>query len=306
MAAIALNIHLCARLGEREVVRTETDDRVLAVQLLCEQLKDALEVAHTDALVNDQTLDLMEQGRVGSVNSVRAVNAARRNDADRRLALFHRADLHRGCLGTQNDIVRDIEGVLRVARRMILRDVQRLEVVVVELDLRAFRDREAKTEENLLELVEDDVQRMLLANHDLVARKGNVNGLSSELFFERRLLEQLFLLVDDGLDLSANVVDELADNRALLRSNVLHTLEQSGQLALLTEELDTRFIEGACIRCRSKLLLRGLQNALQLFFHINSPLERDVHAGTETQKSLPSLCFCRYRDERHNSSVVPP
>ena len=164
---------------------------------------------------------------------------------------------------------------------MILRDVQRHEVVVVELDLRAFCDREAQTEENLLELVEDDVQRMLFADHDLVARKGNVNGLGFELLFERCLLEQLFLLVDDGLDLSANVVDELADDRALLRSNVLHTLEQSGQLALLAEELDTRFIEGACIRCRSKLLLRGLQNALQLFFHINSPLERDVHAGTE-------------------------
>ena len=164
---------------------------------------------------------------------------------------------------------------------MVLRDVQRLEVVVVELDLRALCDGEAKTEENLLELVEHDVQRMLFADHDLVARQGNVDGLGSELLFERCLLEQLFLLVDDGLDLSANVVDELADDRALLRSNVLHTLEQSGQLALLAEELDTRFIEGACIRRRSKLLLRGLQNALQLFFHINSPLERDVHAGTE-------------------------
>ena len=39
VAAIALNIHLRSRLGEREVVRTETDDRVLAVQLLCEQLE---------------------------------------------------------------------------------------------------------------------------------------------------------------------------------------------------------------------------------------------------------------------------
>ena len=232
----------------------------------------------------------MEQRGVGSVNGVRTVNAARCNNADRRLALFHGANLHRRGLRAEHNVIRNIEGILRVACRMILRNVQRLKVVVVELDLRAFRDREAKTEENLLELVEDDVQRMLLADHDLVARQGNVDGLGRELLFERCLLEQLFLLVDDGLDLSANVVDELADDRALLRSNVLHTLEQSGQLALLAEELDTRFIEGACIRRRSKLLLRGLQNALQLFFHINSPLERDVHAGTETKKpSVPLL-----------------
>ena len=150
--------------------------------------------------------------------------------------------------GTENDIVRDIEGVLRVARRMILRDVQRLEVVVVELDLRAFRDREAKTEENLLELVEDDVQRMLLANHDLVARKGNVNGLGSELFSSAACSSSFFCL---SMMVSISARTSLMSWPTTGRSSAATSfipLEQSGQLALLTEELDTRFIEGACIR----------------------------------------------------------
>ena len=42
-----------------------------------------------------------------------------------------------------------------------------------------------------------------------------------------------------------------------------------------TSELDLITAVGMPIRCRSKLLLRGLQNALQLFFHTNSPLECD-------------------------------
>ena len=275
IAVIAHYVYFCTRFSEREVVRTETDDRVLAVQLLCEQLENALQVAHADALIDNQTLDLMEQRRVGCVNGVRTVNTARRDNTDRRLALFHRADLHRGCLGTQNDIVRDIEGVLRVARRMILRDVQRLEVVVVELDLRAFRDREAKTEENLLELVEHDVQRMLLADDNVLTRQGNVDGLRLQLLLERSLLDQLLLLVNDGFDLRTNVVDQLTNNRTLLCGNVLHALEQRGQLTLFAEELNAGLVQRARILRGSELLLRGLQNALQLFFHTNSPLECD-------------------------------
>ena len=95
VAAVALDIHLRRRLGEREVMRTETNNRVLAVQLLCEQLENALQVAHADALIDNQTLDLMEQRRVGCINGVRTVNTARRDNADRRLAL----SIVRTCIG---------------------------------------------------------------------------------------------------------------------------------------------------------------------------------------------------------------
>ena len=271
VAAVALDIHLRRRLGEREVMRTETNNRVLAVQLLCEQLENALQVAHADALIDNQTLDLMEQRRVGCVNGVRTVNTARRNNADRRLALFHRADLHRRGLRAEHNIIRNIEGILRVACRMILRDVQRLEVVVIQLNLRTLSDREAQTEENLLELVEHDVQRMLLADDNVLTRQGNVDSLRLQLLLECSLLDQLLLLVNDGFDLRTNVVDQLTNNRTLLCGNVLHALEQRGQLTLFAEELDAGLVQRARILRGSELLLRGLQNALQLFFHTNSP-----------------------------------
>ena len=70
VAAVALDIHFRGRLGEREVVRAEADDRVLAVQLFGEQLEDALEVGHADALIDNQTLDLVEQRRMGRVDRV--------------------------------------------------------------------------------------------------------------------------------------------------------------------------------------------------------------------------------------------
>ena len=56
-----------------------------------------------------------------------------------------------------------------------------LKVVVIQLNLRTLSDREAQTEENLLELVEHDVQRMLLADDNVLTRQGNVDGLRLQL-----------------------------------------------------------------------------------------------------------------------------
>ena len=224
MAAVALDIHFRGRLGEREVVRTEADDRVLAVQLFGEQLEDALEVAHADALVYDKPLDLVEQRGVGRVDRVRAVHTAGRNDADRRLFLLHDAHLHARGLRAEHHVIRNIEGVLRVARRMVLRDIQRFKIVVVKFDLRAFRDREAQTDKDFLQFVEHDIQRMLFADDDLFAGQGHVQRLGFELVREGSLLDRLFLLLNNRFDLSAHIVDHLTDGRPLLGRNILHAL----------------------------------------------------------------------------------
>ena len=155
---------------------------------------------------------------------------------------------------------------------MVLGDVERFKVVVVELDFRAFSDREAQADKDLLELVEHDIERVFLADDDFLTRQGNVDGLGLELVRERGLLDLSAARFDDGLDFGAHIVDHLADRRTVLGRNVLHALEQRGQIALFAEELDARFIECARIRSGGQLLFCGLQNALQFFFHGDSPL----------------------------------
>ena len=109
---------------------------------------------------------------------------------------------------------------------------------------------------------------MLLADDDFFARQGDVDGLGLELLCEGGRSDGFAALLDDGLDLGAHVVDHLADGRALLGRNVLHALEQGSQLALFAEEAHTRIVERTRVRGSGKLLLGGLQNALQLFFHV--------------------------------------
>jgi len=58
-------------------------------------------VAHMNAFINDETFDLVEHGRVCLV-TIAAICTPRRYDADRRLFIYHCADLHWGCVGTKD------------------------------------------------------------------------------------------------------------------------------------------------------------------------------------------------------------
>ena len=89
--------------------------------------------------------DLVEHRRVRRVG-VDAVGAARRDHLDRRLVHARVAHLHRAGVRAQQQrqavlvLQVDVERVLHRARRMVLRVVQRGEVVPVGLDLRAVGD----------------------------------------------------------------------------------------------------------------------------------------------------------------------
>ena len=111
-----------------------------------------------DAAVDHQPLDLVEHRRVGGV-AVGAIDPARRDDPDRRLAApasSGSAPARCGCAApsARSLLARlEIEGVVHRPRRMGLGHVERGEIVPVVLDLRPFGDREAEVGENLGQLV---------------------------------------------------------------------------------------------------------------------------------------------------------
>ena len=226
MTLKALHVHLAARLGEREVVRTEAGHGVGAVELLHKRVERSLEIAHRDALVDDKALDLVKHRGVGRVDLVLAVHAARRQDADRRAGALHHAHLHRGGLTAEMDflISGDIERVRPLADSVVFGDVQAVKIVIGKLDLRTVHNGKAHTDEDINDLIEHGVDDVLFAERDLFAGHRHVERFGAELCLLQFGGESALTAFDPAFQLAADLVRELADHGTLLGGELAHLL----------------------------------------------------------------------------------
>ncbi len=84
----------------------------------------------------------MEHGRVRSVG-VLAVHLSRADHAKRRLVIVHVANLHSGRVATKERSIcgvfasMEIEDVLRISRRMVLGEIEEIELKCLGLDFGA-------------------------------------------------------------------------------------------------------------------------------------------------------------------------
>ncbi len=184
LADVAEHVHLGARLGEGEEVRPQPGLHALAEQRLDHVVEGALEVGHGQALVHGEQLDLVEDGRVGGVQLVGAVDAARADHVDRQLTVEQGADLHGRGVGAQHDAGLGAavgplheEGVRLTARRVVRADVQGVEVEPLRLDLGALGDLVAHGHEDVLDALRERGQRVAGTSRDAVVRQRDVDVL---------------------------------------------------------------------------------------------------------------------------------
>ena len=107
------------------------------------------------------------------------------------------------------------ERVLHVARRVVRREIQRLEVVVVVLDLRSVGDAEPHRDEDRLDLVERLGERMLRAARSGV-RPGSVRSIRRRRAAVRGEATAAFCVVQ-LLHVRAELVEGFAERRAFVR-----------------------------------------------------------------------------------------
>ena len=268
-ALVALDVELAARLGEGEMMRAETGHGPLAVDLLHHQVQRRLEVGHGDALVDDHALDLVEHGRVRGVHLVLAVDAAGGDHADGQVLRLHGVDLHGRGLGAKENaaVVGEVEGVRPLARGVTLVDVQLREVVVGQLHLGAVDDLKAHADEDVLDLVEDVVHRVLVPDDRALARQGDVHRLLQELHLELRLRQGGAALVDAALDLRAQLVRQLPHRRAFVRREPRDLAKNARQFTFFAEVLHAQGLERVDILALKDRPQRGLAQLLHHFFH---------------------------------------
>ena len=263
MAADAGEVHLGAGFGEGEEAGAEAGGDVRPVELLGERLQRAAQVAHTHVLVHHQALHLMEHRAVGGVHLVGAVDAARADDADGRPAGEHGARLHGAGVRAKDDVFIHVEGVLRVAGGVVLGQVHQLEVVVIQLHLRAFHHVKAHAGEALDQLVHHQRDGVLAAHLGQGARLGDIDGLGLEGGGALGGADAGLGLVHAVGEPLAHLVDLRAHLRAFLRGQLAHALEQRGQLAFFAKHPHAQVFQGCGAVKRLQLLLNPPFDALQ-------------------------------------------
>src|SRR5256885_4319021 len=91
---LALDIHFGRGFSEREITGTETSFR-FAEESVGKMSERRLEIDEAHALVDCQSFDLREHGRVRGVEEIAAVCIPGAENSYWRLELLHRPDLHR-------------------------------------------------------------------------------------------------------------------------------------------------------------------------------------------------------------------
>src|SRR3954454_2140401 len=243
VAVEARDVDLDARLRERKEVRAQAHVPTFAEDRVGEAQQRALEVGERDVLVDREALDLVELRRVRRV-AVAPVRPARDHDVQRRRVGLHRADLHRRRVRAQHDVGRDVEGVGVVAARVRRIVVERVEVVVDEVDLGALDAREAEAEEHVLDLaprLRDEVEAADRLGR--LARERDVDAVLRQLRIELRCLELLGALLDELLERLARLVGGAADGAALLGRELCDAAQEVRQLGLAAEVADAQLLE---------------------------------------------------------------
>ena len=171
----------------------------------------AFEVGEGDGLAavrgaDAKAFDLVEDGRVGGIGGVVAVDLAGNDDAQGRRLGDHGADLDGRSVGAEEEAVAggfgglrgDLEGVLSVAGGMVFGEVEGFEVVEVGLDLRAERGGVAEVVEDFDDAVAGGDEGVRDAGGAEGAGEGNVEGLNelSRGGYFNSLFDLLFKLIE--------------------------------------------------------------------------------------------------------------
>ena len=293
------NVNFRARLCKRKMMRPQTDFRFRSEHVLRVNLERSLEIAHRNALVYHQAFYLVENRRVCRVYVVRAVYLSGANDFYRRLLLFHDTDLHRGGLRSEQHFVRNVKGVLCVPRRMAFREIQRLEVIIVEFNFRAVGDLIAHADEQVLHFVADLMNRMQGSCSSCLPGHRHVYGFLLQLQPKSGGFQFLRFFCDALLYIGAHLIHELSGGRPFLRAQLSHSLQKRRQRALLSQIRHFQLIQPVQPghRCdpRFKLFLNGIQLILHIILILliyrkrfcNTCLSGPAGAGGIAQHSDP-------------------
>ena len=205
---------------------------------------------HGRGFVNDQPFHLMKHRRMGGV-VIAAVSAAGSNNANRRLLVFHGADLYRRSMGA-HDItvvkirtvgVGNVEGVLHLARRVVGRHVKRVEVVELVFNVRPFGNFKAHLAEDGNHFLVNFRHRMNPSLGFRPHRQSNVDALTGQTAVQFNRFQFAFAAFDGVFHCRFQQVQRLAGGDFLFRRQGAQRFHLFGNAAFFAESGHPEFVQ---------------------------------------------------------------
>ena len=205
-------------------MRSELHLCLLAKQLSCKLCKCSLEVGKRDISVDHKPLNLMERRRMCGVYLICTKHTPRRDHSYWKSAFFHLMHLYARCLCSEQDIAVDVKSILLILCRMVCRNIERLEVIIIFLHLGTFYNLISHADKDALYLLECDCVGMAVPHTVFLRGQCHVNHLRLHARLPKLSLHAGLCLIEHPLNLCSGFIYKLSDFGPVLRRHVLHTL----------------------------------------------------------------------------------
>src|SRR5438309_5158783 len=163
-----------------------------------------------------------------------AVDSSGHDDLKRWLAAFNSEDLHRRRVCSQQPVIRHKDRILHIPRRMIFGKVERFEIMIVVLDIRAARDLKAHAPEDIDDLVGNECEGMSASPRPTRSGQSDVDAL----FFQRLrfslLLDRAEPLFEMLFECAAQLIELLSGMPSLFCRQIFETAESKRDAATAT------------------------------------------------------------------------
>ena len=233
------------------------------------------------------------------IHFIRAEHPAGRYHLDGKPSFFHLMDLSAGGLCTQQHIAIDIESILLILCRMIGRDVQSFEIIIVLFDLGTLHHFISHSDEDPLEILQSDGVGMHVSQFPALCRQGDIYGLYLKSCIHGRSFQIFLCLIYSLLYDVSGLIDQSTHLGPFLLGNILHALQDFGQLTLLSGKGYSDIIQ--CIQCTGVFdrLQCSVSDLIEIFFsycHICSFQNK--------KKQYPGAICSRYHPFSHSYAVT--
>ena len=191
---------------------------------------------------------------------VATINSTRSNHANRRVRFtgLHSASLYRRSMGTEQIFFSDVEGILHVASRMVLRQVQCFKVVVIFFDFRTFHYFKAHTHKDFFDFTHGQGYRMQMTFARLTTGQSDVHFFICQFISQRFLFQYGSFSVDFFFQQVFDFVNDLTDFRTFFCGQFAHAAQNFSHRTFFAKIFDTQVFQcvqraNFCQFCQSLL-----------------------------------------------------